>query len=61
MTDAHPLLPQTRVLTVADYDLLPEDGPRHELIDGVLIEMPSPSTLHQWIFPGCSIRQWSPW
>ena len=38
-----------RRYTVADYDLLPEDGPRHELIDGVLIEMPSPTTLHQWI------------
>ena len=38
-----------RRYTVADYDLLPEDGPRHELIDGVLTEMPSPTTLHQWI------------
>ncbi len=43
-----------RRYTVADYDLLPEDGPRHELIDGVLIEMPGPSVLHQrlvgWLF-----------
>ncbi len=38
-----------RRYTVADYDQLPDDGPRHELIDGVLIEMPSPSTLHQWV------------
>ena len=43
-----------RRYTVADYDLLPEDGPRHELIDGVLIEMPGPTVLHQrlvgWLF-----------
>ena len=38
-----------RRYTVADYDQLPDDGPRYELIDGVLIEMPSPTTLHQWI------------
>ena len=43
------VVPLTRRYTVADYDLLPEDGPRHELIDGMLIEMPSPTTLHQWI------------
>ena len=43
-----------RRYTVADYDQLPDDGPRHELIDGVLIEMPGPSVLHQrlvgWLF-----------
>lgn len=43
-----------RRYTVADYDLLPEDGPRHELIDGVLIEMPGPTVLHQrlvgWLY-----------
>ena len=34
-------------MTVADYDALPDDGPRCELIDGVLIEMPTPTPLHQ--------------
>lgn len=33
--------------TVADYDALPDDGYRYELIDGELIEMPAPTPLHQ--------------
>jgi Uma2 family endonuclease len=33
--------------TVEDYDALPDDGYRYELIDGELIEMPAPSLLHQ--------------
>ncbi len=35
--------------TVADYDALPDDGPRYELIDGELIEMPAPTPLHQMV------------
>ncbi|HEV2529379.1 MAG TPA: Uma2 family endonuclease [Thermomicrobiales bacterium] len=35
--------------TIADYDALPDDGRRYELIDGALIEMPSPSALHQTV------------
>ncbi len=35
--------------TIADYEALPEDGRRYELIDGELIEMFSPSALHQTV------------
>lgn len=35
--------------TVDDYDALPDDGFRYELIDGELIEMPAPSYLHQLV------------
>lgn len=38
---------QTRLFTVEDYDRLPDDGPRYEVIDGVLIEMPAPTIFHQ--------------
>lgn len=34
-------------LTYLDYVALPEDGKRHELIDGELIEMSAPSFQHQ--------------
>lgn len=40
-------LPFARPFTVADLDALPDDGHRHELLDGVLIVSPSPSLLHQ--------------
>lgn len=37
-------------LTYADYARLPEDGPRYELVDGVLeLLAPAPGTLHQEI------------
>jgi Uma2 family endonuclease len=36
-----------RKVTAAEYRLMPEDGPRHELIDGELVLMPSPVTAHQ--------------
>lgn len=39
---------QTR-LTVADYDRLPDDGRRYELIGGELIQMPSPGWFHQLV------------
>lgn len=37
---------QNRPFTVDDYDQLPDDGRRFELIDGVLIEMPGVSAFH---------------
>jgi Uma2 family endonuclease len=40
-------LPLGRPFTRADLDALPDDGLRHELIDGVLIVSPSPVRLHQ--------------
>jgi Uma2 family endonuclease len=38
---------QTRELTVADMENMPDDEFRYELDDGVLIVSPAPSTLHQ--------------
>jgi Uma2 family endonuclease len=35
--------------TVADLDRLPDDGRRYELLDGVLIVSPRPTTIHQWV------------
>lgn len=32
---------------VADMELLPDDGRRHELLDGVIVVSPSPRRLHQ--------------
>lgn len=44
---AKPRFPTLTRMTVADYDALPDDGPRYELIDGDLIEIPAPTPLHQ--------------
>ncbi len=44
---AKPQSPVRTGMTVSDYDRLPDDGPRYELIDGELIEMPAPTPLHQ--------------
>src|SRR6516162_3576348 len=35
--------------TVEDLDRLPDDGRRYELLDGVLIVSPRPTTIHQWV------------
>ena len=40
-------LPFGRPLTRADLELMPEDGHRYELIDGVLLVSPSPELPHQ--------------
>jgi Uma2 family endonuclease len=34
-------------ITVADLDRLPDDGHRYELVDGVLVVSPRPTTVHQ--------------
>ena len=34
-------------LTYADLEGMPDDGHRYELVDGVLVVTPAPSTLHQ--------------
>jgi len=39
--------PADRPFTVADLDGLPDDGRRCELLDGVLIVSPRPTTVHQ--------------
>ncbi len=41
------VLPQSRPLTAADLETMPDDGHRYELIDGTLIVTPSPSVPHQ--------------
>ncbi len=54
---AKPQLPmQTRPMTVADYDRLPDEGPRYELIDGELIEMPAPNRFHQQLSIRLALR-----
>src|SRR6516225_5834749 len=35
--------------TVAELDRLPDDGHRYELIDGVLVVSPRPTTVHQLV------------
>lgn len=35
--------------TYADWEALPDDGSRYEIIDGVLYGSASPSLFHQWI------------
>lgn len=49
-TDAPKVIgpPQGR-WTYADWETLPEDGNRYEIIDGVLYMSTSPSAFHQWI------------
>jgi Uma2 family endonuclease len=42
-------LPRGRRLTRADLDALPDDGWRHELVDGTLVMTPAPSPRHQTI------------
>jgi|SRR5581483_11263690 len=41
------VLPQSRPLTRADLDEMPDDGHRYELIDGTLIVTPAPRHMHQ--------------
>lgn len=50
---------QTEPLTVADYERLPDDGRRYELIDGELIEMPAPSLFHQLVLAHYFAMMWA--
>ncbi len=45
--DAMTALPRSRALTRVDLDAMPDDGHRYELVDGVLVVTPAPSTAHQ--------------
>jgi Uma2 family endonuclease len=41
-------MPETQVkLTIEDFELFPEDGQRHELIDGEHVVTPAPTARHQ--------------
>jgi Uma2 family endonuclease len=42
-------LPRGLAFTRADLDALPDDGRRHELIDGALVVTPAPSQRHQTV------------
>src|SRR5260221_3252113 len=42
-------LPTDRPLTVEDLDLLPDDGNKYELDDGVLVVSPAPALNHQFV------------
>ena len=35
--------------TVAELDRMPSDGHRYELMDGVLVVSPRPTTVHQFV------------
>ena len=47
------------VLTRADLDALPDDGLRHELIDGALVMTPAPGLPHQTFSGGLYRVLWS--
>jgi Uma2 family endonuclease len=38
-----------RAFTVAELDRMPDDGHRYELLDGVLVVSPRPTTVHQYV------------
>lgn len=42
-------LPRGRAFTRADLDAMPDDGRRHELVDGTLVVTPAPNPRHQSI------------
>ena len=60
MTDAHPLPPQTRLLTVADYDRLPDDGRRFELMFGEFYEMHAEGEDQDRLMTAADVERFSP-
>src|SRR5258708_10008837 len=55
MTASRTGLPDDRPLTVEDLDLLPDDGNRYELDDGVLVVSPAPALNHQFVLHRLSV------
>jgi Uma2 family endonuclease len=49
MTNTRTVLPDDRPLTIDDLYLLPNDGNKYELDDGVLVVSPSPAIKHQLV------------
>jgi Uma2 family endonuclease len=49
------VVPATAKLTYEDYCLLPEDGKRHEIIDGEHFVSPAPSLKHQSVSMNLSV------
>jgi len=49
MTDTRTGLPNDRPLTIDDLDLLPDDGSKYELDDGLLVVSPAPAFNHQLV------------
>lgn len=49
MTAQRTGLPDDRPLTVEDLDLMPDDGNRYELDDGVIVMSPAPANVHQLV------------
>lgn len=45
-----------RTLTLAQFDALPDDGMRHELLDGRLLVTPGPKEEHQRAAGVCNLR-----
>lgn len=55
MTAAGTGLPTDRPLTIDDLDLLPDDGYKYELDDGVLVVSPPPAINHQYVLHRLSV------
>src|SRR5215472_7621486 len=55
MTASRTELPDDRPLSVEDLDLLPDDGNRYELDDGVLVVSPAPALNHQFVLHRISV------
>jgi len=54
--ERHDVIVREGPFTHAERDALPDDGRRHELLDGVLLMTPTPSIRHQDIVVGLLVR-----
>ena len=55
MIEARTVLPEDRAFTIDDLDLLPDDGNRYELDDGLLVVSPAPIVSHQIVVQRLSV------